>query len=98
MDLESARRSLRGDSYLHCIFGCQQALEKVLKALVVNATGQAPPRTHNLVRLLALARVPYEPEQEQFLSTLSLEYIDTRYPGELESIAEVNNRATAEDH
>ena len=54
LDLESARGSLRGDSYLHCIFGCQQALEKGLKALVVAATEKAPPRIHNLVRLAAL--------------------------------------------
>ncbi len=44
LDLESARRSLSGDSYLHCIFGCQQAIEKLLKALVVRVTGQIPPR------------------------------------------------------
>lgn len=28
LDLESARKSLQGDSFLHCLFGCQQALEK----------------------------------------------------------------------
>ena len=35
-DLASAQKSFQGDSYLHCLFGCQQALEKLLKALVVN--------------------------------------------------------------
>ncbi len=80
MDLESSRRSLRGESFLHCIFGCQQALEKLLKALVVRATGNAPPRVHNLIRLAALANVTLQPEQEQLLSELSLEYIEMRYP------------------
>lgn len=98
LDLESARRSLRGESYLHCIFGCQQALEKLLKALVVKATGQVPPRVHNLIRLAGLAGVTLEPEQEQLLSKLSLEYIEMRYPEELESLAEVNSRPAAEDH
>jgi HEPN domain-containing protein len=98
MDLESSRRSLRGDSFLHCIFGCQQALEKLLKAFVVRATGKAPPRVHNLIRLAALANVTLQPEQEQLLSKLSLEYIEMRYPEELEVIAELNDRSAAEDH
>ncbi len=98
LDLESARRSLRGESYLHCIFGCQQALEKMLKALVVGATGQMPPRVHNLVRLAALAGLALPPEQEQLLSKLSLEYIEMRYPEELEALTEVNTRSEAEDH
>ena len=98
MDLESSRRSLRGDSFLHCIFGCQQALEKLLKALVVRATGNAPPRVHNLIRLAALANVTLPRDQEQLLSKLSLEYIEMRYPEELEVIAELNNRSAAEDH
>src|SRR5438445_1334030 len=98
LDLESARRSLQGESYLHCIFGCQQALEKLLKAHVVKATGQAPPRVHNLVRLAALAGVNVPANQEQLLSKLSLEYIEMRYPEELDSITELNNRPAAEDH
>jgi HEPN domain-containing protein len=42
LDLDSARKSLEGDSFLHCLFGCQQALEKMLKALVTEATHQPP--------------------------------------------------------
>lgn len=38
LDLESAHKSLLGDSFLHCLFGCQQAVEKRLKALVVEVT------------------------------------------------------------
>lgn len=98
LDLESARRSLKGDSYLHCIFGCQQALEKLLKGLIVKTTGGLPPRVHNLVRLAGLARVALLPEQEQLLSKLSLEYIEMRYPEELEALKEVNTRESAEDH
>ncbi len=83
LDLESARRSLRGESYLHAIFGCQQALEKLLKALVVETTHQAPPRMHNLIRLAALAGVNLQPSQEVLLNTLSLQYIEMRYPEEI---------------
>jgi HEPN domain-containing protein len=98
LDLESARKSLQGDSFLHCLFGCQQALEKRLKAIVVETTGQPPPRLHNLVRLASLAGLMLEPQQEHLLSTLSLEYIEMRYPEELATIDELNNRQTAEEH
>ena len=98
LDLESARKSLQGESYLHCIFGCQQALEKLLKAFVVEATRQAPPRMHNLVRLSALAGVNLQPQQENLLSKLSLEYIAMRYPEEIAAIDELNTRHSAEEH
>ena len=98
LDLESARRSLRGESYLHCIFGCQQALDKALKALVVKSTGHAPPRTHNLIRLQDMAGVSLSLSQQQFLSKLSVEYIETRYPGELHDLDEFNNQAAAQEH
>jgi HEPN domain-containing protein len=98
LDLESARGSLRGDSFLHCIFGCQQALEKYLKALVVEWSHQDPPRMHNLIRLAALAGLTLPPEHERLLSKLSVEYIEMRYPEELSSIDELNNRAAAETH
>lgn len=98
LDLESARKSLRGDSFLHCLFGCQQALEKRIKAIVVETSGQAPPRMHNLVRLASLAGLVLEPWQEHLLSSLSLEYMEMRYPEDLDVIDELNNRQTAEAH
>ncbi len=64
----------------------------------MRARGNAPPRVHNLIRLAALANVTLQPEQEQLLSKLSLEYIEMRYPEELEVIAELNDRSAAEDH
>jgi HEPN domain-containing protein len=98
LDLNSARKSLSGDSFLHCLYGCQQALEKFLKAMVVESTNQAPPRLHNLVRLAALAGLTLESDHEMLLSRLSLEYIELRYPEELSTIAEMNSREAAEEH
>lgn len=37
-------------------------------------------------------------DQEQLLSELSVEYIETRYPEELDAIAEFNTREAAEVH
>ena len=98
LDLESAQKSLQGESFLHCLLGCQQALEKQLKALIVETSRQPPPRIHNLIRLAALTGLSLQPEQEILLSKLSLEYIEMRYPEALASIDELNNRATAVEH
>ncbi|MDZ4658741.1 MAG: HEPN domain-containing protein [Bythopirellula sp.] len=98
LDLESAQKSLQGDSFLHCIFGCQQALEKLLKARVVEVTKQSPPRMHNLVRLSMLAGLTLQPHQDSLLSRLSLEYIEMRYPEEFAAIEALNNRPAAEQH
>jgi len=98
LDLESARRSLQGESYLHCLFGCQQSLEKLLKGMIVEKINQTPPRMHNLIRLAALAGLTLQPEHESLLSKLSLEYNEMRYPGELTTIAELNNESAAVGH
>ncbi|MEX2307006.1 MAG: HEPN domain-containing protein [Pirellulales bacterium] len=73
-------------------------MEKLLKALVVEATRRAPPRMHNLVRLAALAGVNLQPQQENLLSKLSLEYVEMRYPEEIAAIDEFNTRLAAEEH
>jgi HEPN domain-containing protein len=96
--LDSARKSLQGNSFLHCLFGCQQALEKLLKALVVETSHQSPPRLHNLVRLATLAGLTLESHHETLLTKLSLEYIELRYPEELTTVDELNCREAAEEH
>jgi HEPN domain-containing protein len=98
LDLESAQKSLQGESYLHCLFGCQQSLEKLLKALVVEVTNQSPPRLHNLVRLASIAGLRLDSQHETLLSKLSLEYIELRYPEELATVDEMNSREVAEEH
>ncbi len=64
-------------------FHCQQAAEKYLKALLVEA-GIAVPRTHNLVALLPLL-VPRHPGLRGFrrgLDFLTRFAVETRYPGD----------------
>lgn len=42
-DLETARAMLASERYLYVLFYCQQAVEKALKALIVERTGEFPP-------------------------------------------------------
>jgi HEPN domain-containing protein len=64
-------------------FHCQQAVEKYLKARLIDA-GIAFPRTHDLAALLALL-LPQDPLWQSFdvaCQTLTQFAVNTRYPGD----------------
>lgn len=92
-DLETARAMLQSGRYLYILFTCQQAIEKLLKAHVINTTKQFPPRTHDLAKLLNVAAIELVNEQELFLKQLSFYYIKTRYPEEISKLAAKVNAA-----
>ncbi len=54
-DLAAAESLLEKGHFRHCLFCAHLALEKMLKALVVRATHDAPPRIHRLPRLAVMA-------------------------------------------
>lgn len=54
-DLEVAKELLSNKRSAYCLFFCQLSLEKLLKALIVDKTDDAPPITHDLVKLAAAA-------------------------------------------
>jgi HEPN domain-containing protein len=62
------------------LFFVHLALEKTLKARVVRATRDVPPRVHNLVRLAQLAGLKTNNEQERFLRRFDLYQLEGRYP------------------
>lgn len=62
------------------LFFAHLALEKMLKAHVVRARRDVPPRIHNLVRLAQLAGLKPDDEQEQFLRRFDAHQLEGRYP------------------
>src|SRR3990172_8785663 len=84
-DLETARALDASGRNLYVLFCCQQAVEKLLKALIVDRTGDFPPRIHNLLRLAEEANVSGDNQQMAFLAELSAYYLRTRYPEEIEA-------------
>jgi|SRR3972149_6431971 len=77
-DLRTARNSHRSRDFYAAVFFCQQAVEKSLKATVIESLRRLPPRTHNLAELGTLLGVPRG--IATFLMELTPEYITTRYP------------------
>lgn len=47
-DLDTAEAMQNSDRYLYTVFMCQQAVEKLLKAIYIQQNGQEAPRTHTL--------------------------------------------------
>jgi len=50
-DRRSAYNAMAAADYRDVAFHCQQVVEKLLKAVIVQQTGQRPPYQHNLWRL-----------------------------------------------
>jgi len=82
-DLETAGHMLATGRCIYVVFMCHLAVEKVLKALVCEATNASPPRTHDLDRLLGMTSAALEPPLAQFVTQLSQASVTTRYPDDL---------------
>ena len=87
-DLGSAGAMFDSGRYIYAVFMCHLAVEKALKGLVIQQTGKAPPRSHNLVELAGLAQPALTLAERKFLSRLSAAGVSTRYPEELSKALE----------
>jgi len=95
-DLDTARAMFDSGRYLHVLFCCQQAVEKMLKAIIAESTKGLPPRIHQLMRLAEVAGLEVSGERAEFLRELSAYYIQTRYPEEIKDLASQAKRSAEE--
>ena len=95
-DLKTAEAMLSARRYLYVAFMCQQALEKILKAIIVEGGGEIL-RTHNLVRLAELAGAYPEmnEDQQDFLADLTPFAIEARYGDYRSKLSEIIDRKKA---
>ena len=84
LDLKSANQLLQDESLTSVVtFHCQQAIEKLFKAVLVE-NNKEPQRIHDLLRLYKLVLEFIEPFDDiSPLKVINEAYIDTRYPGEM---------------
>lgn len=78
IDLESAEKNFNQQTYYVCAFLCQQAVEKLMKALIMVKTKNAPPNLHNLRELGELIGLPLTLQSKA--RKLSRDFIISRYP------------------
>ncbi|HHT70973.1 MAG TPA: HEPN domain-containing protein [Firmicutes bacterium] len=79
-DIDTAEAMCRAGRYVYAAFMCQLAIEKALKGLVVELTGNTPPRTHNLIRLVKITAVELPEHLSEFIAVLNMAGVGTRYP------------------
>lgn len=85
-DLETAEYMLEGERFFYAVFMCHLAIEKALKGLTVDKTGDEPPRTHNLVFLLDKAGIEPADTLLETIFVLNRVSVPTRYPESLKKL------------
>ena len=88
-DLETAKAMLQSKRYLYVTFMCQQAIEKILKAVYIQQKKELAPRTHNLSYLVDSLQLKISQADEDFLLKLTQYYIESRYPEEREKLSQI---------
>lgn len=81
-DLETAYSLLEAGRFPYALFFGHLALEKLLKAVVVNQTETHAPHTHSLTILAERAKLDMTPEVIDLLAGFSTFNIEARYPDE----------------
>ena len=97
-DIKTADAMFKSRRYLYVLFTCQQAVEKMLKALVTKNIKKFPPKTHDLLKLTELSGIDVDETKKEFLSRLSFYYIETRYPQEIARISKDINKKIAHEY
>jgi len=96
-DLDTAKVMLDTSRYLYVAYMCQQAIEKILKALIAQLGKENFP-IHNLSRLAEISLISNELTSDQFnfLAELTPYHIEARYGDYKESLSEIINKEKAE--
>jgi HEPN domain-containing protein len=77
-DIDMAEAAWERGHYPACVANCEQALEKLLKAGLVDR-GVRFRKTHDLPELAGLLGLELDPEQMSFLAKLTEQYLPSRY-------------------
>ncbi len=97
-DLGTAKAMLDTGRYLYVGYMCQQAAEKLLKAIIAQQNKENLP-IHNLSRLVEVAEIKNHLNSEQFnfLAELTPYCIEARYGDFKESLSEIINEQKAKE-
>jgi HEPN domain-containing protein len=97
-DIRTAETLLKNRRYIYVVFLCHLSLEKTLKAILSEIHKELPPYTHNLNRLLELARITLPEQEQEFINAINLQSVPTRYPEDFNRLAKEYDKNIAEAH
>jgi len=81
LDRRAAHILFNKDQFEACVFHCQQAVEKLLKAIIVQQTNKRPVHAHSLrVLLEEITGVEINAQIEEAISKIDGYYVGSRYP------------------
>jgi HEPN domain-containing protein len=85
----TAKALLKAERLLHTGFFCHAVVEKALKAVISDKTGEIPPKIHDLPKLANLAGlwVNLENKYKELFKKLTPLQIETRYPEYKDKVA-----------
>jgi len=78
-DFETAEILFENKKYHHALFFCHLSIEKILKAIIVKTTREAPPFLHALVRLAERTGIKLSTRQKSELAEIGTFNIEARY-------------------
>ena len=97
-DLQTAASMFESGRYIYVVFMCHISTEKMLKAIVAEATQNIPPKTHNLIYLIKLGEVNLPSDLFEFVAKLNNASIITRYPEDFRKLLEVFPQDIAKEY
>lgn len=86
-DLQSAKVMLDGGRYFFVVFMCHLAIEKLLKAVIIERQGVMPPKVHSLVDLASRVGLVVPTQHRPHIDKLNSMSVPTRYPDGRRAIA-----------
>ncbi len=93
-NLDTAEYMFKGARYAPTCFMCQQTLEILFKAAVIELAEKRPPKIHDLDRLFKEAGLANFENYKDFLVKASRHYFQVRYP---DMVRYKYNRLVAQD-
>jgi HEPN domain-containing protein len=84
-DVETGKSLLEAKKFPYALFFAHLAIEKLLKAIVVEKTGEHAPYTHSLILLANKAQIDISEKMYEHLAEFMEFHIEARYPDEKKS-------------
>lgn len=78
-DNDTAKLLFDGKKYSYCLFFCQLAIEKLLKAIYIKQFDDAPPITHDLLKLAQKISISLNEKLIEQLREITTFNIEARY-------------------
>ena len=97
-DLTTAGHMLKAGRYVYVIFMCHLAIEKILKAIVGQATQKIPPRTHDLIHLIDLGQIKLADDLLDFIGKINNVSVVTRYPEDFPTLVKSYPKDVTKDY